>query len=241
MKTLITLAMATSLVSASAQTSAPSEKVFSAEVKLQVGYPYLEFLPSGYDKSADEKWPLIVFLHGAGERGNDLNQIKRHGPPKVIAAGRKVDAVVICPQCPNEQVWSSHGVHALTQEIIKTHAIDTSRVYLTGLSMGGFGTWETAIDYPDTYAALLPICGGTGARFLSAARIKHIPEWIFHGAKDPVVPAAYSQRMHDLLKAKGADVRLTLYPEAQHDSWTATYDSDETWVWLMKQQRPAKK
>ena len=225
------------VATAHADSNPPVEKSFSAPVTLQVGYRYLEYLPHGYQATGSKTWPLVIFLHGAGERGNDLNQIKKHGPPKEIANGRKVDAVVVCPQCPPEQLWSSHGVHALTQEIIRTHPIDQQRVYLTGLSMGGFGTWETAIDYPNTYAALVPICGGSGVRFLLSSRIKHIPQWIFHGAKDPVVDPKFSEKMHDLLKKHGADVRLTIYPEAQHDSWTAAYGTDELWSWLFLQNR----
>jgi predicted peptidase len=121
--------------------------------------------------------------------------------------------------------------------MIKAHRIDLDRVYLTGLSMGGFGTWDTVTEYPQTYAAVIPICGGAGVRFVMASRIKHIPEWIFHGAKDPVVDPKFSQRMFDSLKKLGADVKLTLYPEAQHDSWTAAYESEETWAWLFAQKR----
>ena len=223
------------LATAHADSNPPAEKSFSAPVTLQVGYPYLEYLPQGYDATSDKKWPLIIFLHGAGERGNNLNQIKKHGPPKELANGRKVDAVVICPQCPPEQLWSSHGVHALTQEIIRTHAIDQQRVYLTGLSMGGFGTWDTVMDYPDTYAAAVPICGGAGVRFVMAERIQSLPIWIFHGAKDTAVEPAYSKKMFDVLTKLKAPVKLTIYPDAGHDSWTAAYNDPELWKWLFEQ------
>jgi predicted peptidase len=218
-----------------------SAQSFHAQVTLEVGYSYLLALPEGYEADGNKKWPLVVFLHGSGERGSNLEVLKKHGPPQLIAAGQKIPAIVISPQCPLGAIWSPHGVHALTESVMKSHRVDPDRVYLTGLSMGGFGTWETAMEYPETYAALMPICGGAGVRFVMAEKIRHIPEWIFHGEKDPVVEPAFSKRMLDVLKKLGADVKLTLYPEAQHDSWTVTYDNPKVWAWLFQQKRqPAK-
>jgi predicted peptidase len=214
-----------------------SPQSFASKVTLDVGYRYLEYLPEGYDADQTKHWPLIVFLHGSGERGDKLELLKKHGPPKLIAAGQNFPAVIVSLQCPSGQIWNPHGVHALTQSVIKSRRVDVDRVYLTGLSMGGFGTWETAMEYPDTYAALIPICGGAGVRFVMAERIKHIPEWIFHGEKDPTVDPAFSKRMNDVLSKLGAPVKLTLYPEAKHDSWTATYDNSEVWKWLFEQKR----
>lgn len=202
-----------------------------------MGYRYLQSLPKGYEVDQAKRWPLIVFLHGSGERGSDLQMLKKHGPPKLLAAGQALPAIVVSPQCAPNNIWNPHGVHALTQHILQTHRVDVDRVYLTGLSMGGFGTWETAMEYPDTYAALIPICGGAGVRFVMAERIKHIPEWIFHSEKDPVVDPAFSKRMKDTLTKLGAPVKLTLSPEARHDSWTATYDNPKVWNWLFKQKR----
>ena len=181
-----------------------------------------------------------MFLHGSGERGDNLELVKKHGPPKLIAAGQNFPAIIVTPQVASHQIWNPHGVKALTDEIMHTHQVDPDRVYLTGISMGGFGTWETAMEYPDTWAAIMPICGGTGVRFVMAERIRRIPEWIFHGAKDPVVDPAFSTRMHGLLTKLGAPVKLTLYPEAQHDCWTVTYDNPEVWKWLFEQRRTLK-
>jgi predicted peptidase len=142
----------------------------------------------------------VIFLHGAGERGSDLELIKKHGPPKLIAAGQKFPAVIASLQCESKNLWNPHGVKAVTDHLIKTERIDTSRVYLTGISMGGFGTWETAFEYPDTYAAIAPICGGAGVRWVTAERIKHLPAWIFHGDKDGAVPVENSHKIHDALK-----------------------------------------
>jgi predicted peptidase len=214
-----------------------SQQTFTTEVTVKVGYRYLLAEPEGYATDNAKAWPLIVFLHGAGERGDDLSLVAKHGPPKLIHAGQKIAAIIASPQCLPDQIWNPHGVQALVDQVKKTHRVDAARVYLTGLSMGGFGTWETAIEYPGTFAALVPICGGTGIRYLGAERIKHVPQWIFHGGKDTVVPTEFSQKMHDKLKALGADVRFTIYPDAAHDSWTAAYEDPALWTWLFQQVR----
>lgn len=220
-------------LSAAGQTS----EEFTGKLTLDVSYRYLLSLPDGYQTDAQKKWPLMVFLHGAGERGTDIEMLKKHGPPKLIAAGQKFNAIVASLQCLPRQIWNPHGVKALTDHLIQTLRVDADRVYLTGLSMGGFATWETALEYPDTYAAIVPICGGAGVRFVMADRIKHLPVWIFHGAKDPVVEPAYSQKMYDALKKVGGNVKLTLYPDALHDSWTAAYNDPELWKWMFEQKR----
>lgn len=216
------------------------EKAFAGKLELAVSYRYLLALPEGYAADAGKKWPLIVFLHGAGERGEDLNLLKKHGPPKLINQGKDLGAIVVSPQVPTGEIWDAHAVKALTDEVIATLRVDKERLYLTGISMGGFGTWETAITYPDTYAAIVPICGGTGVRWLLAERIKHLPTWIFHGAKDTVVPPENSEKIHAALKKAGSPAKLTIYPEAAHDSWTKAYDDPELWAWLMQQRRVAK-
>jgi predicted peptidase len=208
---------------------------FEAEVPLKVGYKYLLSLPEGYETAQDKKWPLIVFLHGAGERGDNLELLKKHGPPKLTAAGKKFEAIVASPQVPGGQVWNPHGVKALVDELIKTHRVDTNRIYLTGISMGGFGTWDTIFEYPDVFAAAAPVCGGAGVKFVIAEQIKHIPLWIFHGGKDVVVEPAYSQRMYDVMTKLKANVQLTMYPGVGHDSWTRTYDDPKLWEWLFLQ------
>jgi predicted peptidase len=218
-KTIAFLLAAASFALADTQTPAS----YSGDFVIKVNYRYLLSKPEGYETDAKKKWPLVIFLHGAGERGNDLEQIKKHGPPKLIATGQKFPAVIASLQCPPNELWNPHGVKAVTDHLIKTERIDTSRVYLTGLSMGGFGTWETAFEYPDTYAAIAPI--------------KHLPAWIFHGDKDGTVPVENSHNIHDALKKIGAPVKLTIYPGVGHDSWTATYDNPEFWKWLFEQKR----
>lgn len=210
---------------------------FSGDFVIKVNYSYLLSKPEGYEADAKKKWPLVIFLHGSGERGNDLEQLKKHGPPKLIAAGEQFPAVIASLQCPKNELWNPHGVKAVTDHLIKTERIDTSRVYLTGLSMGGFGTWETAFEYPETFAAIAPVCGGAGVRWVQAERLKTMPCWIFHGDKDGAVPVEFSHKIHDALKKIGAPVKLTIYPGIGHDSWTQTYANPEFWQWLFAQKR----
>jgi predicted peptidase len=216
-----------------------TEQSFTGEVTLKVGYRYLLALPEGYEAQPDKNWPLVVFLHGSGERGFDLELVKKHGPPKVIAAGKKFPAIVASLQCEPMMVWNPHGVKLVTDHLANTLHVDKSRIYLTGLSLGGFGTWETAMEYPETYAAIAPICGGAGVRWTQAERIKNLPVWIFHGAKDTTVLPEVSTKIFDALKKHGSPVKLTMYPEATHDSWTVTYDDPAFWEWLLAQKRVA--
>ncbi len=230
---LLTLLLASSMASADTQTPAS----YSGDFIVKVNYRYLLSKPDGYESDTAKKWPLIIFLHGAGERGNDLEMLKKHGPPKLIARGKNIPAVIASLQCERKQIWSPQGVKAVTDHLIQTERIDPSRVYLTGLSMGGFGTWETAMEYPDTYAAIAPICGGAGVRWVMADRIAKLPCWIFHGDQDNAVPLEYSQKMYDALQKAGSQVKFTIYPGVGHDSWTQTYDNPEFWKWLFAQKR----
>jgi len=237
MKSSLLIAASLFTVLSAAASGPQSEERLSAVVPVPVDYGYLLSKPESYDDDKTKKWPLLVFLHGAGERGNDLDKLKLHGPPKLIEEGKKFPAVVVSPQCPAGKVWNPHGIKALVDQVVSTHRVDLTRIYLTGLSMGGFGTWETATEYPETFAAIIPICGGGGIRILALERVRHLPQWIFHGAKDTVVPAKFSQDMFNALKKLGAPVEIKIYPDAEHDSWTATYADDAVWDWLFAQQK----
>src|SRR5580704_16738778 len=198
---------------------------------------YLLYLPADYDKQ--DKWPLILFLHGAGERGDSLDAVKRHGPPKLIEHGKQFPFIVVSPQCPNGHWWNNElvALSALLDEIVAKYKVDPDRVYLTGLSMGGFGTWALAAYSPERFAAIIPICGG--GEPLLARVLKTMPVWAFHGGKDPVVPVNRSQDLIDALKKKNPEAKLTIYPDALHDSWTATYDNPEIYDWLLSHKRRA--
>jgi len=210
------------------------EKTFSKEIKKMVEINYLLYLPKNYN-SAQEKFPLMLFLHGSGERGHDLNLVKRHGPPKLIDQGKDFPFIVVSPQCPENVWWSTEDLSALIDDLVQKYNVDEKRIYVTGLSMGGYGTWALAEKYPDRFAAIAPVCGGGNP--LTICKIGKLPVWVFHGAKDPVVPVKEAQQMVDALKLCGNDVKLTIYPEAGHDAWTETYNNPELYNWLLKQSK----
>ncbi len=205
---------------------------------IRVTLDYLLYLPKDYDQKSS--WPLMLFLHGAGERGDNLERVKANGPPKLIAAGKEFPFIVVSPQCPaRSRGWQPYELSALLDEIIEKYKVDKDRIYLTGLSMGGSGTWSLAAFSPDRFAALVPICGGGDPN--TARRISHAAVWIFHGAKDPAVPLERSEKMVEALKKAGGNVKFTVYPEAGHDSWTQAYNDPELYKWLLEQKRVPRK
>lgn len=230
---------------------------FERSVTRTLGYKYLLALPNGYDPKAQKRWPLLLFLHGSGERGDDAWSAARHGPPKLLRGeslsprereSAKILAekfIVVSPQCPKNQWWNTETLLALLDEIEREHRVDRRRVYLTGLSMGGYGAWALGLAHPERFAALVPVCGGGefATSFMSnthkRADFRRLPVWAFHGAKDPTVPLVESERMIAMLKhMENAHPQLTVYPEAQHDSWTETYANPDLYAWLLKQARP---
>lgn len=203
----------------------------------QIRLEYLRYLPPDFQRKGRTKWPLILFLHGAGERGDNLEKVKVHGIPRLLEK-QDLPFVTLAPQCPADHWWADYlpALDALLAETIDNLPIDPRRVYLTGLSMGGFGTWHLAVEYPQRFAAIAPICGGNAWMYgirERIDRIRDIPAWVFHGAKDRVVPPRESKAMVKALKQCGADVRFTLYPEAKHDSWTETYNNPELYAWFL--------
>ncbi len=196
------------------------------------------YLPEGYSREGNP-WPLMLFLHGAGERGDDLERVKVHGPPKLVDQGKSLPFLIVSPQAPEDHWWSTDYLVALLDAVEKAYHVDPDRIYVTGLSMGGFGTWDLAVAQPDRFAAIAPICGGGDPEAVCA--IRHVPVWVFHGAKDTVVPISRSEEMVEALKACGGQVRFTVYPEAGHDAWTVTYDNPEFYAWLLSQRRTRSK
>lgn len=196
---------------------------------------YLLYLPPAYNDDADRRWPLVLFLHGSGERGDDLAKVTAHGPPKYVAAGRDYPFVLVSPQCPADEMWDVDVLLSLLDAVMADLRIDAERVYVTGLSMGGFGTWPLAARQPERFAAIAPICGG--GRVADAAKLKDVPIWAFHGEKDRIVPPQRSQEMVDAVNQAAGTARLTLYPDVGHDSWTRTYENPALYEWLLKHKR----
>ena len=195
---------------------------------------YLLFLPAAYAVHL-QRWPLLLFLHGAGERGHDLQRVKRHGVAKIVEEQPAFPFLVVSPQCPPTEAWRPEPLLALLDEIEQHYDVDPERRYVTGLSMGGFGTWAVALAAPDRFAAIAPICGGGDPARVGA--IRHLPVWAFHGARDPIVPLQRSVEMVMALRQCGGNVRFTVYPEAGHDAWTATYANPELYTWFLAHTR----
>jgi predicted peptidase len=229
---------------------------------------YLLFLPEDYGKGLLKRWPLIVFLHGSGERGGtveDLERLKAEGLPRLIAeqpdfalTGR---FIVLSPQCPG-WYWKSQfeALDALLDHIQATYAVDSQRIYLTGLSMGGFGAWRYGLEHPHSFAALVPIAGGYGYHVETVyvgggqsevkltidpsppenlCDLENVPVWVFHGEKDAGIPhEETADILVEALQSCGGMVRYTLYPDAGHDAWTETYSDPALYTWLLAQQHP---
>jgi predicted peptidase len=239
--TRLSLILSALLLAGSATAQKPGgqePQQFSKEVTKTLSAQYLLYLPKEYGKDPNTRWPLILFLHGAGESGTELERVKVHGPPKLVAQGKELPFIIVSPQCPSRQEgWNSEVLAALLDEIAGKYAVDRDRVYLTGLSMGGFGTWTLAGAHPERFAAIAPICGGGQTRTARRLKQHNVAAWVFHGAKDPTVRVEESQRMVDALKAAGAEVKFTVYPEAGHDSWTETYNNPELYEWFLQHRR----
>jgi predicted peptidase len=225
----------------STQAGGPVQSVHKLSKKVDLTLDYLLYLPPGYE--SQKTWPLILFLHGAGERGDDIEKVKENGLPELIEQGKKFPFVIVSPQCPSGEawVWKLKSLSALIDESAAQYKVDQDRIYVTGLSMGGFGTWALAAYAPERFAAIIPICGG--GELTSVPRLKRLPVWAFHGAKDDIVPIERTREMVDALKKVQANVKFTVYPELGHDSWTATYANPEVYKWLLEQKRsrPEKK
>jgi predicted peptidase len=196
------------------------------------GRNYLLFLPDGYNEQ--KSWPMILFLHGAGERGDDLELVKKHGPPKIVEEKKDFPFIVVSLQCPGGSSWTKENefLKELLDDIEARYKVDKERIYLTGLSMGGFGTWSLACAYPERFAAIVPICGGGEPS--EASKIKDMPVWAFHGVKDKVVSVEKSREMVNAVNSVGGNAKLTVYPEAGHDSWTQTYDNPKLYDWFLE-------
>ncbi len=199
---------------------------------------YLLYEPAGA-RADDGPWPLILFLHGAGERGDDLNQVRTQGLPAKIERDGPLPALVAAPQCPAGGWWRPVELKALLDHLLTTQPVDRDRVYLTGLSMGGTGTWLLAAECPEMFAALAPVCGRTLR--LRAAPIADLPIWVVHGDADPVVHVRNSELMVEYLASAGAErLKFTKVPGGTHDVWTDFYADPQFYEWLFAQRRASK-
>jgi predicted peptidase len=198
---------------------------------------YWLYLPAAAKPDTLEKYPLILFLHGSGERGGKLSDVKKHGPPHLIGKNADMDScIIISPQCPDKQWWDTKLLRRMCDTLTQKLPVDVTRLYLTGLSMGGFGTWSLLEENPTYWAAAVPICGGGHPE--NAKKFKDVPLWIFHGEKDPAVPVKASEDMFAALEQAGGHPKKTIYPAEGHLSWIPAYNDPALWKWLLAQRRP---
>jgi len=174
---------------------------------------------------------LLLFLHGSAERGDDRSLLKHHGPLKHIDEGQAFPFIVLAPQCPHEDSWLPEALSDLLDDICTRCLVDTDRMYVTGFSMGGFGTWDMAHAYPDRFAAIAPIAG-YGDR-ADMARIARLPVWAFNGARDYEGAEASHRAAVEALRAAGGQPRYTVYADADHDAWSRAYADPELYQWLL--------
>ena len=192
---------------------------------------YLVYKPAKYEEA--EKSPLIIFLHGSGEMGDNIFKVARHGIPKIAPKNDNFPFLCISPQClkMTKGGWLISDLNLLLDHILKNYKVDKKRIYLTGLSMGGFGSWKWAATKANVFAAVAPICGGGDPAL--AKKYGKLPIWVFHGEADSVVKISRSHEMVDAIKKAGGNVKLTIYPGVRHDSWTQTYNNPELYKWFL--------
>ena len=197
--------------------------------------PVIVRTPRDYDTDKARQWPLIVFLHGSGERGSDLKAVRSGGPSHMIDSDPGFGFITAVPQCPEDSTWIPEQVKDLVDDICARYRVDRDRICLTGYSMGGYGSWATALTYPDMFAAIVPIAGGADTRV--AYLLKGVNTWIFHGIKDDAVNVSKGQEMYDALEKAGGHVRLTLFANNGHDIWGPVYMRKDLYEWMAAQRR----
>jgi predicted esterase len=203
------------------------------EEKFMKEIEYLSYKPAQYSQDTLKKWPLVIFLHGSGEQGTDLERVKVHGPPMLVEQGKEFPFILISPQA--QRGWDAEFLYDMIMDFAKNNRVDMDRIYLTGLSMGGHGTWTLAQKHPELFAAIVPICGSGGTKDLW--KLRNMPVWCFHGEKDTVVPFSASQVKVDTLRTYNPSVKFTSYPEVGHDSWVKAYNDPELYQWLLSQKK----
>ncbi|HEY3370660.1 MAG TPA: prolyl oligopeptidase family serine peptidase [Prolixibacteraceae bacterium] len=212
--------------------SSLSQKAFALPALKKVKYHYLISVPEDYNKDPGKKWPVIFYLHGRHASGTKLNSLQRYGLPYYLSIGKKMDFIVISPQCPWGKNWSSDDwFNPVYDEVAAKWRIDDCRVYMIGMSMGGFGTWSLANRMPDRFAAISPMCGGADVKW--ANNLSRIPTWVFHGTADTEIPISRSEEMVKAMEKKNANLKFTRLIKQGHDI-SKQFDNDELYAWLLQ-------
>jgi predicted peptidase len=204
-------------------------------VKPKIKCNYLLYQPKEYSNGTDSL-PLVIYLHGGSQRGSDLNKLKTYGLPYLIDKGHNYNFIIAMPQCPDTTYWSRiNWFDLLYQELTSKYRIDKNRIYVTGISMGGYGSWHAAMDFPEIIAAIVPLCGGCNDS-LDICRINKIPIWTFHGTADTVVSINETERLVNRLNSCDGNVTFTQVENAGHDI-TSLFEKQEIYDWLLKQRK----
>lgn len=217
-----------------------SQSIVTGTIKTEiVKNRKLEYLLHKPENTKERK-PLILFLHGSGEKGSDLEKVKIHGPFKYLKT-HEIDAYVLAPQCPENEYWDQENLYQLILKIQKENNIDANRIYLTGLSMGAWGAWNLVFAHPEMFAAFVPIAGFVDRiPMIENCKISNIPIRIFHGLLDDVVDVNYSATIFKKLQKCNPNIKLTIFDDANHDSWSRVYDNTEIYEWMLKQNKNEK-
>lgn len=212
---------------------------FNEVSNVKLNSNYLLYIPPAYLEKKNEKWPLIVMLHGSGERGCSPKHLSKFGPFQAAQRQRDFPFLVLGPVCPKGHWWSDAtttlSVMGLIDNIVSQYNVDPNRIYLTGFSMGGFGTWDYAIQFPRKFAAIAPICGGGNPYRVS--RIRHLPVMVFHGKNDKKVPFWQAQQMALTLSKMGGNVKFMMYPNTGHYIWQKVYEKPSLYSWFLQHNR----
>lgn len=208
-----------------------------AQNETRPSYKYLLYLPKDYSTS-DKMYPVMIYLGGGSQRGEDLNKLKTFGPPSLISKGREFDFIIVSPQCPEGKTWTSEKwFDSLAASLISKYRIDSNRIYVTGISIGGYGAWQVAMDYPGKFAAILPLCGGINNSDTSnISKIKRLPIWTFHGTADDMIPFEETDRVFRKLKALKSPIRFTRIKNAGHGI-QYLYEDPKIYRWMLKQRK----
>jgi len=196
---------------------------------------YYLYFPEDYKKETKKDYPLLLFLHGGGEAGGNLQNLQTGGPPRLIVDGKQFPFLILAPQHPHKRLfWNTRAVMQLLEHVIEENRVDKKRIYLSGLSRGGTAAWELAVQYPDTFAAMAVVCGMTPLPYASWID-KNMPIWVFHGQEDRIIDVAESEAMVNKLRQLGYEVEFTKYPDVGHEAWPFAYETDSLYSWLTRQ------
>jgi predicted peptidase len=198
---------------------------------------YLVQLPRGYHDDTNRFWPLVFYLHGLGEGGDDVDKVLRFGPPKLIARGKDLPCIVVSPQIPDGYFTfrESNTMVELLDELMLRYRVDKRRVHVTGNSMGAYGAVLLAAREPQRFASLVTMCGGVD--YVDSLRLRDVPIWAFHGEKDPIIPVEESRRLVRLVNEIGGSARLTIYPDVGHNCWDRAYEDPALWDWMLARKK----